>query len=116
APLRSALVEAMGGWGPFTVREIANLFVDHGFEETAEVEPEQGVRRTEAAEHLAPIDWAIPDQRQRVLALVREVLEFYPEAEDESPLSPGRRLRRALERVEGQQGAKADPVQQVERT
>jgi len=29
APLRRALIEAMGGWGPFTVREIANLFEDH---------------------------------------------------------------------------------------
>jgi hypothetical protein len=39
-PLRRALIEAMGGWGPFTVREIANLFEEHGFEESVEVEPE----------------------------------------------------------------------------
>jgi hypothetical protein len=98
-PLWSALTDAMGGWGPFTVREIAALFEDHGFEETGEAEPQQGVRRTEAAERLAPIDWSDASQRQRLLTLIDDVLEFYPETEEESPLSPGRRLRRALQRV-----------------
>jgi hypothetical protein len=114
--LRSALVDAMGGWGPFTVREIAALFNDHGFAETADVEPEQGVRRTEAAEHLAPIDWDDADQRRRLLALIDDVLEFYPEAEEDSPLSPGRRLRRALERLEAGAGATAGQLGTVERT
>jgi hypothetical protein len=99
APLRGSLIEAMGGWGPFTVREIEGLFADHGFEETAQVEPEQGVRRTTAAEHLGPIDWSIPAQRHRLIDLAEEVLEFYPEVEGETALSPGRRLRRALARA-----------------
>lgn len=91
----------MGGWGPFTVREIEGLFADHGFDQTTEVEPEQGVRRTAAAERLAAVDWSVPDEQQRLLALVDDVLEFYPDAESGSALSPGRRLRRALARVRG---------------
>jgi len=90
-PLRRALIEAMGGWGPFTVREIEGLFSDHGFEEAADVEPEQGVRRTAAAEYLAPIDWSNPDQQARLIGLAEEVLEFHPEGEGESAVSPGRR-------------------------
>jgi TIR domain len=93
----------MGGWGPFTVREIANLFEEHGFEESVEVEPEQGVRRTTAAEYLAAVDWDDASQRGRVLDLGNEVLEYYPEAEDAGhPGRPGPRLRRALSRVAGE--------------
>jgi len=99
SPLRSAVIDAMGGWGPFTVREIEGLFIDHGFEASEEVEPEQGVRRTAAAEHLAPIDWADADQRRRLLQLADEILQFYTETDEESPLSPGRRLRRVVTRI-----------------
>jgi len=99
APLRRALIEAMGGWGPFTVREIADLFEDYEFTESTEVEPEQGVRRTTAAEYLAPIDWNNPDQRARLLALIEAVLDFYPEhAEDAGGV--GTRLRRVRDRVQ----------------
>lgn len=98
-PFRRALIEAMGGWGPFTVREIANLFEDHGFEESVEVEPEQGVRRTTAAEHLAAIEWDDAGQRSRLLELADEVLGYYPEAEDAGQPGPDTRLRRALVRV-----------------
>jgi hypothetical protein len=98
-PLRRALIEAMGGWGPFTVREIANVFEDHGFQESVEVEPEQGVRRTTAAEYLALIDWDDASQRDRLLGLADDVLDYYPEAEDAGQPGPGTRLRRALTRV-----------------
>jgi TIR domain len=97
-PLRRALIEAMGGWGPYTVREIANLFEDHGFEDTAQVEPEQGVRRTTAAEYLDAIDWDDRDQRRRLRAVIDEVLANFP-AEQEAPGDLGARLRRSLHRA-----------------
>jgi hypothetical protein len=115
SPLRSSLVDAMGGWGPFTVREIERLFTDHGFEETAEVEPEQGVRRTTAAQYLGAVDWSDPAQRRRLIQLAEEVLEFYPPDESESAVSPGRRLRRALARVsESGAGPEAPAPAEVE--
>lgn len=107
APLRRALIEAMGGWGPFTVREIANLFEDYEFTESGQVEPEQGVRRTTAAEYLAQIDWDDPDQRGRLLALIEALLDYYPEhAEDAAGV--GTRLRRVRDRVQ----AAAEPVEE----
>lgn len=118
-PLRRALIEAMGGWGPFTVREIANLFEDYEFTESGDVEPEQGVRRTTAAEYLAPIDWEDPDQRGRLLELIEAVLDHYPEhAEDAGGV--GTRLRRVLNRVqlvpEAAAGAQAAAFGEPERT
>lgn len=97
-PLRRALIEAMGGWGPYTVREIANLFEDHGFEETEAVESEQGVRRTAAAEYVDAVDWDDPDQRARLRAVIDEVLAHYP-ADAAEPGDAGNRLRRSLERA-----------------
>jgi hypothetical protein len=96
----------MGGWGPYTVREIANLFEDHSFEDTAEVEPEQGVRRTAAAEYLDAIDWDDPDQRRRLDAVIDEVLAHYP-AEQAQPGDLGGRLRRSLARALEAPGADA---------
>lgn len=105
----------MGGWGPFTVREIANLFEDVDFTESREVEPEQGVRRTTAAEYLAAIDWDDLGQRERLLALIEAVLDYYPEhAEDTAGV--GTRLRRVRDRVRlapdrapGAQAAASEP-------
>lgn len=99
----------MGGWGPYSVREISNLFEDHGFENAVPVEPEQGVRRTTAAEHLEPIDWDDPNQRRRLLALIDEVLTNYPVEPNEPDRGPGGRLRRSLARaVEEVDGQVAD--------
>jgi hypothetical protein len=98
-PLRRALIDAMGGWGPYSVREISNLFEDHGFDDTTPVDPEQGVRRTAAAEYLEPIDWDNADDRGRLLALIDEVLAQYPVEADEPDRGPGGRLRRSLARA-----------------
>jgi hypothetical protein len=98
-PLRRALIDAMGGWGPYSVREIENLFEDHDFTETAQIEPEQGVRRTTAAEYLEPIDWEDQEQRRRLLALIDEVLAHYPADAEDADRQPGGRLRRALARA-----------------
>jgi hypothetical protein len=98
-PICRALADAMGGWGPYTVREIEALFNLHGFEHTGSAEPEAGVCRQTAADFIVAIDWADPDQRLRLINLIQEVLEHYPPQEGESPLLPGRALRGALERV-----------------
>lgn len=116
AVLRNALIEAMGGWGPFTVREITSLFDDHGFPGRGVTDPQQGVRRSEAAEHIAAIDWADHDARQRLIALTSDVLEFYPEAPDDPPNAPGRRLRRALDRIDAPPAIAAEVGRHVERT
>jgi hypothetical protein len=89
----------MGGWGPYTVREIEVLFNLHGFEETVSAPEEQGVRRQTAADFIGAIDWDDSDSRSRLLRLIAEVLHHYPPQDGESPLSPGRALRGALERA-----------------
>ena len=94
--LRSALIDAMGGWGPYTVGEVHHLFEDYDFHETAEGVKEQGVRRTAAGEYLDCIDWDNAAQRRRLLSLVEEVLTHYPVLEGEPDRSPGARLCRAL--------------------
>jgi hypothetical protein len=85
--------------GPYSVREIENLFEDHDFVETAQVEPEQGVRRTTAAQYLEPIDWDDDEQRRRLLALIDEVLVNYPPDAEDADRQPGGRLRRILSRT-----------------
>lgn len=94
--VRIALRNAVGGWGPFTVREIDDLFHSHEFTREDDTTPlEGGERRTEAERFHRRIDWTSPTQAQRYLNLVADVLDYYPEADDE-PGSPGRRLRQAL--------------------
>lgn len=96
AAVRIALRNAVGGWGPFTVREIDDLFNSHEFFLEDDATPlDGGERRTEAERFQRMIDWASPDEAQRYLNLVAEVLDYYPEADDE-PGSPGRKLRLAL--------------------
>lgn len=89
----------MGGWGPYSVREICNLFEDREFYETADGVVEQGMRRTAAAEYLDLIDWGNGGQRRRLLDLIDEVLTHYPVSEGEPDRSEGARLRRALSRA-----------------
>lgn len=75
--LRVALRDAMGGWGPYSVREIENLFETHGFHDYIQLEDVGGVRRTSAEEFQQCIDWSDSGQRRRYLMLVREVLSEY---------------------------------------
>jgi hypothetical protein len=96
--IRIALRNAVGGWGPYTVREIIDLFNSHGFTERDESVPEaDGIRRTTVEQFHARIDWHSPEQAQRYLDLVSDVLEFYPP--DETGVnSPGHPLWKALKR------------------
>lgn len=94
--VRIALLNAVGGSGPFTVREIDDLFHSHEFtEEDLTIEDAGGQRRSATEGYHARIDWSSPDQAQRYLNLVADVLDYYPAA-DEEPRSPGRKLRLAL--------------------
>jgi hypothetical protein len=96
--VRIAVRNAVGGSGPFTVQQIEDLFNMHEFMERDESIPDAGGdRRTTAEQFHARIDWTSPDQARRYLHLVEDVLDRYPEAEDQ-PGSPGRDLRRAVER------------------
>lgn len=97
--LRRALIEAMGGWGPYTVREIDSLFQSHDFFDIAQDADEQGVRRTRAAEYLDRIDWGVEGERRKLLDLTEDVLVHYPEGGDEPSTRPGRVLRNVLRRL-----------------
>jgi hypothetical protein len=96
--VRIALRNAVGGWGPYTAREIDDLFNSYGFSEFADSTPDAGgVRRTAAEAYHARIDFGSPDQARRYLRLVEEVLQNYPDdAADRN--SPGQKLRLALQR------------------
>jgi len=93
--VRIALRNAVGGAGPYTLREIDDLFNAHEFTDRGEVEDAGCERRTLVEEYHASIDWADPDSAQRYLDLAADVLDHYPE-ENDTPGSPGRILRRAL--------------------
>jgi hypothetical protein len=94
--VRIALRNAVGGWGPYSVREIDELFNSHGFEESdASVADAGGMRRTEAESFHASIDFNSTDNARRYLDLVDDVLQNYPD-DPAQPNSPGQRLRRAL--------------------
>ena len=97
--VRMALRHAVGGWGPYTVREIDELFSSHGFSEHyGQLADVGGVRRTRAEAFHSRIDFSSSEQALRYLDLVDEVLEQYPESED-PPSKAGQDLRRAIRRV-----------------
>lgn len=98
--VRVALRNAVGGWGPYSVREIAELFNTHGFFERADDAPysDGGQRRHEADVYHGKIDFSSPNHARRYLDLVDEVLENYPEGV-EDPAVVGVRLRGALTRA-----------------
>jgi hypothetical protein len=83
--LRVAVYNAMGGWGPYSFREIDELFRTYGFSDAVELDDIGGVRRTRAEEYQRCIDWADPEQRRRYLMLVEDVLSNYPDVDGESP-------------------------------
>src|SRR5207247_628621 len=96
---RIALRNAVGGWGPYTVREIEDLFRSNGFLDLdRDAADAGGARRTTAEAFHARIDFHSRDQASRYLDLVEEVLEHYPENVLE-PDPIGQRLRRELRRA-----------------
>ena len=100
--VRIALRNAVGGWGPYSVREIDDLFRSHGFTEVDEnVEDAGGERRTAAEKFHARIAFADLEQTRRYLDLVDEVLDHYPERPEAGgpPSGVGMKLRRELRRA-----------------
>jgi hypothetical protein len=94
--VRVAVYNAMGGWGPYTVREIDELFRMYGFSKTAELDDVGGERRTAAESFQRCIDWGDAEQRRRYLLLVDDVLENYPDV-DGKPPAEAKKVRRALQ-------------------
>ena len=93
--VRVAVYNVMGGHGPYTVREIEELFKMYGFTEHDAIENVGGERRTAAEEYQRRIDWGEPDQRRRYLMLIDDVLENYPDI-DGKPSPETKKVRRAL--------------------
>jgi hypothetical protein len=94
--VRLALREAVGGGGPYTVREVDELFASFGFEDMdSEVSDVGGLRRTRAEAYQVRINFEDPETVRRYLALVDEVLLNYPD-DPEHPRNPGEKLRRSL--------------------
>lgn len=103
--VRIALRNAVGGWGPYAVREIHDLFNSHGFtDHDTNVADVGGARRSIAEGYQVRIDFSDPDQARRYLDLADEVLDNYPEDADE-PSSVGDKLRRELRRAGVSRGA-----------
>jgi hypothetical protein len=106
---RVAMYNAMGGHGPYTVREIEELFTMYGFTERAAIEDVGGARRSEAEAYQRSIDWGDADQRRRYLLLVDDVLENYPDV-DGKPSPEARKVRRAL-KLAGAERAAVQPAE-----
>ena len=92
--VRTAVRNAMGGYGPYTLREIDELFRMYGFSNTTPLENQGGERRTAVEEFQICIDWGDRDQRRRYLMLVENVLEDLDN--EESRAAEAKRVRLAL--------------------
>lgn len=95
--VRSALRDAMGGWGPYTVAEVGEIFVAYDFPPTSgEYDQSHGARANEADRYQAAIDFSDVAHVERYLQLVQEVLD--DNAGDERTY-PRERLQKALKRA-----------------
>jgi hypothetical protein len=94
--VRIALRNAVGGWGPYELRGIDDLFLSHGFKQKGNASSQAGQRRTLAEAYNAGIDFSSTDQAKRYLSLVEEVLERFP---PDGQVEEGVKLRRELARA-----------------
>jgi len=58
--VRTAVRNAMGGYGPYTLREIDELFRMYGFSDTTRLENQGGERRTAVEEFQIRINLEAP--------------------------------------------------------
>jgi hypothetical protein len=99
--VRQAVVDAVGGWGLYTVAEIDDLFRDEEFEPVVSFESTTGgQRRLEAEGFQAGIDFADPDQVERYLRVVERILDDHLAADNDLAKQRHERLERALKRVD----------------
>ncbi len=89
--LRNALIDAMGGNGPFVVREICSIFDAHDLTATVQAD-EGGERRTAAAERIDAVDWSNYQQREALGEVARYVISHDAGADG----APGRMETRLL--------------------
>src|SRR5437879_4338833 len=94
--VRIALRNAVGGWGPYELRAIDDLFRSHGFTQKGNATTQAGQRRTLAEAYNAGVDFSSEDQAKRYLSLVEDVLEHYP---PDGQVEEGVKLRRELARA-----------------
>jgi hypothetical protein len=95
--VRNALRDAMGGWGPYTVDEVGELFEAHDFKPTAgDYDQSHGQRANEAERYQAAIDFTDVRAVERYLRLAEEVIEANDGAERSSARE---RLQKALKRA-----------------
>jgi hypothetical protein len=99
--VRQALIDAVGGWGLYTVAEIADLFSDEGFSRTSETTAfAGGARRQEAEAYQADINYSHPDQVERYLHVLEKVLDDHADAKDDDTRKRYERLAKALKRAD----------------
>lgn len=105
--VRQAVIDAVGGWGLYSVVEISNLFRNEGFEPAEDVDPESsGVRRQTAEVFQAAIDFSSTEQVERYLRVVEQIVDDHLRTEgDLDAFEPERKRRgdkllRALQRAD----------------
>ena len=75
-PVRVAVRNAIGGSGPYTVDTVGELFIGHGFQPTTgEYDQSHGQRANEVDRFHAAITWNDPDQAQRYVRVIEDVLD-----------------------------------------
>lgn len=95
--VRLAVVDSVGGWGIYKVREIADLFLNEGFSRQGIYVGPGGQRRQEAEAYQATIDFADPDQAARYLRIIETILDDHDNAESQEQRQ---RLLKVLARAE----------------
>jgi hypothetical protein len=99
--VRQALIDAVGGWGLYTVAEIADLFRVEGFSRTSETTAfPGGARRQEAEAYQADIDFTDVDQVVNYLRVLEKVLDDHTAAKDDDTRKRHERLAKALKRAD----------------
>lgn len=98
--VRQAVLEAVGGWGLYSVARIEDLFRNEGFEPAEGVQLESsGQRRQEAELFQAAIDFSSPEQVQRYLRVIEEIIEDH-QGDGDFEVARRERLLRALRRAD----------------
>src|SRR6266545_2319611 len=81
--VRLAVTDAVGGWGIYKVREIADLFLNEGFGRIDDYVGQGGQRRQEADAFQSGIDFTDPDQVARYLRIVEVILDDHDNTESQ---------------------------------
>lgn len=99
--VRQAVIDAVGGWGLYTVAEIAELYRNEEFEPARDyVATSGGQRRAEAETYQAAIDFTDAPQVQRYLQVVEKIIDDHEAATDDESKRRHELLSRALKRAD----------------